>query len=150
MRLQQHLEGYNLRIDKNLILKLVEEIRDKNRADRAIGKKYLNLAVIGEVVKLTPSNVRLLSISTRLGPLPNKKPPKEAKKKKLKAEPPPRVLILEGIVRGDRLSLESALAGYLMELKNSPLFDQPTIDKKSFEYSGDNEVLLFLAKLKLV
>ncbi len=150
VRLQQHLEGYNLRIDKNLILKLVEEIRDKNRADKAIGKKYLNLAVIGEVVKLTPSNVRLLSISTQLGPLPDKKPPKDAKKKKQKAEPPPKVLILEGIVQGDRLSLESALAGYLMELKNSPLFDRPTINKKSFEFSKNNEVLLFTAKLNLV
>ncbi len=150
VRLQQHLEGYNLRIDNNLILKLVQEIRNKNRADKAIGKKYLNLAIIGEVVKLTPSNVRLLSISTQLGPLPDKKPPKGAKKKKQKAEPPPKVLILEGIVQGDRLSLESALAGYLMELKNSPLFDRPTINKKSFEFSGNNEVLLFTAKLNLV
>ena len=154
IRLQQHLEGYNLRVDKNLILKLVDDIRVKNRADRAIGKKYLNLAVIGEVVKLTPANVRLLSISTQLGPLPDKKPQEAAKKKKKKtkrqAEPPARVVILEGIVKGSRLSLESALAGYLMELKNSPLFDQPTISKKSFEYQGNDEVLLFKARLNLV
>ena len=149
VRLQQHLEGYNLRVDKNLILKLVEDIRVKNRADRAIGKKYLNLAVIGEVVKLTPSNVRLLSISTQLGPIAVKKPQKASKKKKRAAEPAPKVVILEGIVKGSRLSLESALAGYLMELKNSPLFDQPTISKKSFEYFGNDEVLLFKARLNL-
>jgi len=149
-RLQQHLEGYNLRVDKNLILKLVEDIRVKNRANRAIGKKYLNLAVIGELVKLTPSNVRLLSISTRLGPLPDKKPPKNVKKKKKQAESSPKVVIIEGIVKGSRLSLESALAGYLMELKKSPLFEQPTVNKKSFEFSGNDEVLLFTAKLNLV
>jgi type IV pilus assembly protein PilM len=148
-QLQQHLEGYNLRVDKNLILKLVEDIRKKNRADRAIGKKYLNLAVIGEVVNLTPSNIRLLGISTQLGPLPDKKPPIEAKSKKKKEKPLPKILILEGIVQGDRLSLEAALAGFLMELKNSPLFDQPTINKKSFEFSGNNEVLRFTAKLNL-
>ena len=151
VQLERHLEGYNLRVDKNLILKLVEDIRNKNRADRAIGKKYLNLAVIGEVVNLTPSNIRLLSISTQLGPLPEKKPPVEVKSKKQKAKvkPLPKILILEGIVRGDRLSLEAALAGFLMELKNSPLFDQPTINKKSFEFSGNNEVLRFTAKLNL-
>ncbi|MGD9045843.1 MAG: hypothetical protein PVG06_19175, partial [Desulfobacterales bacterium] len=125
----------------------------KNRADRAIGKKYLNLAVIGEVVKLTPSNIRLLSIATQLGPVPDKKPPAEDKSKKSKAKveakPPPKVLILEGIVQGDRLSLEAALAGFLMELKNSPLFDQPTINKKSFEFSGNDQVLRFTAKLNL-
>ncbi len=149
-QLQQHLEGYNLRVDKNLILKLVEEIRNKNRADKEIGKKYLNLAVIGEVINLTPSNIRLLSISTQLGPLPEKKLPKEAKGKKQKAAPPPpKILILEGIVQGDRLSLEAALAGFLMELKNSPLFDQPTLNKKSFEFSGNNQVLRFTAKVNL-
>ena len=150
VRLQQHLEGYNLRVDKNLILKLVEDIRNKNKADMEIGKKYLNLAVIGEVVNLTPSNIRLLNISTQLGPLPSKKLQKEAKNKKKQAAPPPKILILEGIVQGNRLSLESALAGFLMELKNSPLFEQPTINKKSFEFSGNNEVLRFTAKLNLI
>jgi type IV pilus assembly protein PilM len=150
MQLQHHLEGYNLRVDKNLILKLVQEIREKGKADQAIGKKYLNLAVISEVVNLTPSNIRLLSIATQLGSLQDKLPQKEEKNKKQKvAPPPPRVLILEGIVQGDRLTLESALAGYLMELKASPLFDQPTISNKSFAFSGNNEVLRFTAKLNL-
>jgi type IV pilus assembly protein PilM len=148
-KLVQHLEQYNLRVDKNLVLKLVEQIRQKNRSDQAIGIKYLNLAVIGEVVDLTPPNVRLLEISTQLGPLPAKKQPEKGKKKKTQ-EAPSRILILEGIVQGDRLTLESALAGYLLELKNSPLFDQPNISSKSFEFSGNNEVLRFKAKLNLI
>ena len=148
-QLTQHLERYNLRVDKNLILKLVEQIRQKNRSDQAIGKKYLNLAVISEVVDLTPPNVRLLNISTRLGPLPAKQQPQKGKKKQ-KAEGSPKILILEGIVQGDRLMLESALAGYLLELKNSPLFDQPNISSKSFEFLGNNEVLRFKAQLSLI
>jgi type IV pilus assembly protein PilM len=150
MQLQQHLEAYNLRVDKNLILKLVQEIREKNRADQAIGKKYLNLAVISEVINITPSNIRLLSIATNLGPLPDKTQQKDAKNKKQLAQPQPKVLILDGIVEGDRLTLESALAGYLLELKDSPLFDQPTISNKSFAFSGNKEVLRFTAKLNLV
>ena len=148
-QLTRHLEQYNLRVDQNLILKLVEQIRQKNRSDQAIGKKYLNLAVISDVVDLTPPNVRLLNIATRLGPLPAKQQPENEKKKK-KAEAPARILILEGIVHGDRLMLESALAGYLLELKNSPLFDQPSISSKSFEFSGNNEVLRFKAQLNLI
>jgi hypothetical protein len=148
-QLTNHLEQYNLRVDKNLILKLVEQIRQKNNSDQAIGNKYMNLAVISEVVDLTPPNVRLIDISTRLGPLPAKQQPKNDKKKKT-AEGSSRVLILEGIVQGDRLTLESALAGYLLELKNSPLFDQPNISSKSFEFSGNNEVLRFKAQLNLI
>jgi type IV pilus assembly protein PilM len=153
-QLVQHLEQYNLRVDKNLILKLVEQIREKNRSDQAIGNKYLNLAVISEVVDLTPPNVRLLDITTRLGPLPAKEQPEKDKKgkkgKKKPAEAPSRVLILEGIVQGDRLMLESALTAYLLELKNSQLFDQPNISSKSFEFSGNNEVLRFKAQLNLI
>ena len=147
-QLTQHLESYNLRVDKNLILKLVEQIRQKNQSDQAIGNKYLNLAVIGEVVDLTPPNVRLMEISTQLGPLPAKQQ-QAGDKKKRGAPATPRILILEGIVQGDRLTLESALAAYLLELKNSPLFDQPNISSKSFEYSGNNEVLRFKAQLNL-
>jgi type IV pilus assembly protein PilM len=153
-QLVQHLERYNLRVDKNLILKLVEQIRQKNRSDQAIGNKYLNVAVISEVVDLTPPNVRLLDITTRLGPLPAKEQPEKDKKgekgKKKPADAPSRILILEGIVQGDRLTLESALAGYLLELKNSQLFDQPNISSKSFEFSGNNEVLRFKAQLNLI
>lgn len=150
LKMTQHIEQYNLRVDQNLILKLVEQIRQKNKSDRAIGQKYLNLAVISEVVDLTPPNVRLLSISTQLGPLQKKAPPQEGKKKKASPPPQSKLLILEGIVQGDRLTLESTLAGYLMELKNSPLFDQPDISTKSFEFSGNNEVLRFKAQLNLV
>jgi len=149
-QLTQNLQQYNLRVDQNLILKLVEQIREKNRSDQAIGNKYLNLAVISEVVDLTPPNIRLLSISTRLGPLPAKQQPGDNKKKKAAEAPPQRVLILEGIVQGDRLTLDSALASYLLELKNSPLFDQPTISSKSFEFAGNNEVLRFKAQLNLI
>jgi type IV pilus assembly protein PilM len=149
LQMTRHLEQYSLRVDQNLILKLVEQIRQKNKSDRAIGQKYLNLAVISEVVDLTPPNVRLLSISTQLGPLPKKASSQASKGKKAGPEAISKVLILEGIVQGDRLTLESTLAGYLMELKNSPLFDQPDISTKSFEYSGNNQVLRFKAQLNL-
>jgi type IV pilus assembly protein PilM len=149
-QLQQHLQQYNLRVDKNLILELVEQIRAKNRADQAFGKKYLNLAVISEVVDLTPPNVRLLSISAQLGPYKTETQPDKGKQKKKAAKPAPKTMILEGIIEGDRLTLESALAAYLMELKNSPLFDQPRISTKSFEFFGNEEVLRFKAQLDIV
>ena len=148
-QLTYHLEQYNLRVDKNLILKLVEQIRQKNNSNQAIGNKYIGLAVISEVVDLTPPNVRLMDISARLGPLPAKQQSGNGKKKK-PAEESPRILILEGIVLGNRLTLESALAAYLLELKKSPLFDQPNINSKSFEFSGNNEVLRFKAQLNLI
>ena len=146
--LQQQLEKVTLRVDKNLILKLVDETQVTRRQIKEIGQKYLGVAVISEITDLTPPSVRLISISAKLGDAPDKG--KGQKKGKQKKGPDNKTLVLDGIVRGDRLILESTLAGYLMELKNSPMFDQPTISKKSFERYQDNDVLRFTARLKLL
>lgn len=136
---QRQLENISVRVDQSLVLKLVEDIQSKNQEVQLIGQKYFGLAVIGEVADLTPANVRLLSLTAQLSDGPAKK--KSAKN---------RDLVISGIVRGDRMTLESTLAGYLIELKNSPLFDKPTINKKSFEQYQGVEVLKFTARLKLV
>jgi hypothetical protein len=60
------------------------------------------------------------------------------------------ILILDGIVQGNRLVLESTLAGYLSELGNSPFFDQLKISKKSFESYQNEEGLRFTARLNLL
>ena len=136
---QQRLENISVRVDQSLVLKLVDDIQSKNREIQLIGQKYFGLAVVSEVTDLTPANVRLLSLTAQLSDEPAKK--KSAKN---------RNVVLSGVVRGDRMILESTLAGYLMELKNSPLFDKPTISKKSFERYQGVEVLKFTARLKLV
>jgi type IV pilus assembly protein PilM len=136
--LQQKLASFNLRVDQNLILNLLDQYRQKNKSVIELSETYLDLAVISEITNLTPANIRLMSISADFGELPSDK--KEA---------PPRTLILDGIIQGERLNLESMLAGYLMELKNSPLFDQPSIDRKSFEFFENREVLHFTAQLTL-
>jgi type IV pilus assembly protein PilM len=146
LQLKQRLERINLRVDKALILKLVEETQLQRRELGDIGEKYFGIAVINEITDLTPSSVRLLSISTQLSEPPGKKAVKKEKKK----EGAKRTLVIDGVVRGDRLVLESTLAGYLMELKNSPMFDRPTIRKKSLELYEDKEVLRFTARLNLI
>ncbi len=142
-QLQRQLENVTLRVDKNLILKLVDETQASRREIKGIGKKYFGVAVISEITDLTPASVRLISISTKLANSPGKKKGKKTASKN-------RTLVLDGIVEGDRLILESTLAGYLMDLKNSPMLDQPKISKKSFERYKDKDVLRFTARLKLL
>lgn len=136
---QQQLESIALRVDQGLVLKLVEDIQSTNQEIQLTGQKYFGLAVISEITELTPPNVRLLSLSVQLGDDPVKQKSEKS-----------RDLTLSGVVRGDRLTLESTLAGYLMELNNSLLFEKPTISKKSFERFEGAEVLRFTARLKLV
>ena len=138
-RLQQQLNAFTVRIDKNLILKLVAESRANNRGIKKLGEKYLGLAVISELADLTPANIRLLDMSARLAKQPGKKKSKAKK-----------TLIIEGIVQGDRLTMESTLAAYIMDLKNSPLFGSPKINKKSYVNFEDKPALKFTARLDIV
>ena len=139
LELRQQLDGFAVRVDKKLILKLVNETQIKFREVREIGEKYFSVAVISEITDLTPVNVRLLSILTQVNNQPGRKKATEKG-----------TVILDGIVQGNRLVLESTLAGYLMELRNSPLFDHPTISKKSFERIENKDGLRFTARLNLI
>ena len=144
MQLRQQLDGFTVRVDKNLIVKLVNESQTKLRAVKETGEKYFPIAVISEIADLTPDSVRLISITTRVStPLD-----KTASKTGNTGEKG--ILVLDGIVQGNRLVLESTLAGYLTELGNSPFFDQLQISKKSFEPYQNEEGLRFTAQLNLL
>ncbi|HEX5680861.1 MAG TPA: pilus assembly protein PilM, partial [Desulfobacterales bacterium] len=141
--LQAQLSAFQVRVDRNLILKLLDQVRAQNQSLQGIGSSYLGVGVLGEVANVTPPSVRLLGISAKLGaagkPAPGAKP-----------EPPKKVLVLDGVITGDRMSLESDLAGYLMTLKNSPLFKQPTITRKAVEMLDNRQVMRFTAQMELV
>ncbi len=143
MQINQQLEKVTLRVDKNLILKLVDETQANRAQIKQIGEQYFGLAVISEITQLTPPSIQLISISTTLADTPVKQKGKNKKSS-------PKTLVLDGIISGDRLILEPKLAGFLMELKNSPMFDEPKLSKKAFERYKNNDVLRFTARLRLL
>jgi hypothetical protein len=97
------------------------------------------MAIINEISSITPSEIRLLSLSANLG----QKQQADGGQGKQQIE-------MEGVVLGNRLTFESTLAGYIIKLKSSPMFGTPSIENKSFKYLDQKEVLLFSAKLDLV
>jgi type IV pilus assembly protein PilM len=147
--LEKKLASFNLRVDENLILRLLDQHKAKNQAILELSKTYLDLAVVGEITNLTPANIRLLSIVADLGSLSSGKDQSPKSKKSKNIQNTNRIIVLDGIIQGERLNLESILAGYLMDLDNSPLFDQPSINRKTFEIYEKREVLHFTAQLVL-
>jgi hypothetical protein len=59
-------------------------------------------------------------------------------------------VVVEGIITGNRLSFESTLAGYIVKIGSSPLFNAPSVESKSFKFYDNQEVLQFRAMLNLV
>ncbi len=142
--LQSQLGAFQVRVDRNLILKLVDQIRAKNQGLQGVGSNYIGVGVLGEVANITPANVRLLTLNAKINAAQKPAAPGA------KAEAPKKLLVLDGIISGERMNLESELASYLMMLKTSPLFKQPTITRKAFETYDNKPVIRFTAQMELV
>lgn len=137
--LQQEVNRFKPLVSKKLILSLASQTKDKRNALRSLGEKYKGMAAINEISAITPKEIRLLNIKAELGQRTGAVGPKNKQ-----------TLEVEGIVMGDRLTFEATLAGFIVSLKGSPMFDAPSIENKSFKYLDNKEVLLFTAKLELV
>jgi hypothetical protein len=139
--LEDQLKSFKFQVDQKKILDLVEENKKKNEQYREFSKKYIGIVVLTEISNLTPSNIRLISISVQLVDPPDTKPENTQKN-----------IFLEGIILGDRMALNAALTDYLMKLTQSPLFEEFDVKEQQIKYFGeyqDKEVLRFSAQLKL-
>jgi len=138
-KLQTEIEKFKPLVNKNLIVGLASRTQDKRKSIKELGEKYKSIAVINEISSITPMEIRLLSITADMGDKPagNEKPPKQQ-------------LEMEGVVMGNRLTFDSILAGYIVKLKSSPMFQTPSVENKSYKYLDNQEVLIFRAKIDLV
>ncbi len=173
--LQQQLIQYQPRIEKQTIQQMLSTARAQKLSSGAYSERYRGMAVIGELSALTPANVRLISLQTDFGAvLPDKdreparapaaasatataQTPATAEKKDAVKEPPKDTaaagktghVVLEGFISGNRLTLESSLAGYIIQLQSSPVFRQVTIQKNTIERLQQKDILRFTINMKL-
>jgi hypothetical protein len=140
IRLQQELDGYFPRLDQSLILQLFARNVSGHRQTAAYADRYRGLAAVGEILKITPASVRLTELRLDLGP--HRAAGERAVLK--------RTLVLKGIVTGDRLEIESILAGFLLKLEGSPLFEKAQVLQRSLEHMGNEPVLRFTASTGVI
>ncbi len=111
---------------------MISRIRDNQTALKNFKKRYLGVAVIGELSKLTPTGVYLSTLKTNMGTDAGEE-----------GKQPVRGVNITGVVTGASASSESVLAKYVLELQNSPIFKKVTIDKSDTKPSHSNEALHF-------
>ena len=136
--LEGELSRFKPYIDRDVILKMTDQLKQRQQITRAYSKRYLGMAAIAELSLLTPPEIRLLSLKTDLGGVDGSK----AKGFKEHVE-------VEGIVLGERKDLEGALAGYVMKLGASPIFKRVDIQKSHFATYRDSDFLRFVIDIKL-
>ncbi|MEJ5358056.1 MAG: hypothetical protein WHT06_05225 [Desulfobacterales bacterium] len=145
LRLQNQLASFDVRVDKNLILNLAGKIRAQHQGIAGAGAHFLGLALLGELANVTPEQVRLIAVSAKW-----ENPPARPAAPGGKPPAPKKVLVVEGVVRGERADLEAELAAYLMALKNSPLFRQASISRKALDVVDNQPVMRFTAQMEVV
>ena len=139
VQLQREVEIFKPLVNKNLIINLASQTKNKRQSLKKLGERYKGMAVINEISNITPSEIKLLSITAHFGNAPN-----------TKGENRKQTVVVEGIITGDRLTFESTLAGYVVRIGSSPMFNRPSVENKSFKFFNNEEVLQFRAMLDLV
>jgi Tfp pilus assembly PilM family ATPase len=137
--LKREAAAYPLSVTQDMILQAVVKIQKKNNRLTEYSQRYFSLALIREVSDLTPAEIRLVGIDLELG----------GDEASAGGGVAARRMILDGIVFGDRLTFDAGLGEYILRLKNSPLFERPTVKSKTFEFFENKEVLRFRVHLNL-
>jgi hypothetical protein len=70
-------------------------------------------------------------------PLPNSKTKTESS------------LVIEGVVTGDKIHLETDLAGFMLTIDDSLLFKKPVVKNKRLQFLDDRQVLRFSIQFEL-
>jgi Tfp pilus assembly PilM family ATPase len=134
-RLQQQ-ETDGVIIDENLIAQYVGHLQAQQRRLGSHSRRYHALAMVQELISLTPVEVRLAAVRCE-----GSRPGDRAGDTRFN-------LVIEGIVAGEARTAELVLANYLVALKRSPLLGQPTIRSKNADLLAGRAVLRFSAQLE--
>jgi hypothetical protein len=137
--LQKELESFVPLLKPETVLVLAAKAKEANTRLNDYTEKYRGMAIIAELSRLTPEEIAMSRMAIRL---PRQVEGDEAT--------PRRILSIGGIIQGERLNLEPALADYMVRMKTSPLFSDPRIIDKSFEMLDGREVLRFTAELEVI
>ena len=137
-QLQNELAAASPLLNPETVLVLAAKAKEATARLHRYSERYTGMAVIAELSRKTPDDIFMSRMAIRL---PQDEAESEGK--------PPQSLSIGGIVRGDRLNLEPALAAFMVQMKTSPLLAEPKITEKSFEMLDGREVLRFAAELEI-
>jgi Tfp pilus assembly protein PilN len=131
--LDKQLSEFKTPVTRDLITQTAAALKANAVADRTYLKKYEGTTVIAELSNLVQPNIRLLNMKASLGATAGKTQDIE----------------IEGVVWGEKKSLQSSLTAYVLKLDSSPLFNQVKITKSTEENFRRGTVLRFTATMKI-
>lgn len=136
-QLNTRLENFSPLVDKKLILQMISVLEKNRKATVSRAESSLCLAMLSELSRKTPENIRITKMDAQLIRNPSEPAPKK-------------LLLIEGLVFPGSSSPDADLTLYLMKLGESPVFKQVSIREKTIQTINGRKVLQFTAKLEPV
>jgi hypothetical protein len=138
MRLQTSLMKYDPLVNQDVILEMTSRVKEEMISSKGYARRYMGLAVMGELARITPKEIRLYNVQAKLD--------QDGEKMEKTNE---RSIILKGMVFGEEQMLYASLAKYLLNLDNSPLFIKTNVVRSEPTRFRGRAVLIFNVKLAL-
>lgn len=120
-------------VDETLLMRMAADFRSRQEAQAETRNRYLAVALLGEVLAITPETIKLMSFGAELGRGAPGAPPGRSV----------RTATMDGFVTGGHDDLETDLIDYVMRLQKSPLFDRVVINTRSSQLLEGEDVLRF-------
>ncbi|SMP78365.1 hypothetical protein SAMN06295888_13124 [Desulfonatronum zhilinae] len=133
--LDRELTEFTPRLGEDMLMRSANEIREQQEELRSLSARLQTLAMLREVAALTPEHIRLFNVRVDGGAR------RQADARARSSEPVAggKALVMDGMIVGDPMGFETALAGYIIALQRSPLFEPPQVHDKRLESGNHGE-----------
>ncbi len=132
-RMDERLAAFQPRVDETVLLRLAADLGREQARIANLSSNLKPVALLGEISRLTPENIRILHLRLDSGSKSNTAHPGKPDKNQGR-ESTPAAVTLDVLVIGPMDGLNTALSEYLFTLRNSPLFEVPLIHGKTIEH----------------
>lgn len=133
-----------LYVDQALIEQEISRVKQSRKEIKGYALRYLSLAVIKEISIAVPKEIRLLGLDAEMGSQSNKK------EKERKTAAGQGKVSIEGVVLGDPLQFETILIHFISNLKNKPIFESASLEKKIRDQFEGKMVLRFILNMEIL
>ena len=120
-QLESRLNAFSPRLSVDLIMEMAGKQREAQLETARYSRRLHPVAVMGEINRLTPENIQLVTMDIQLGDI---RPERAGDDRRRTGG---RALVLEGIIMEDPAGYEARLASYIRQLGASPLIGTVSI-----------------------
>jgi Tfp pilus assembly PilM family ATPase len=131
--LEKELAMYPEDVTPAQTLGLLDTLKKRHSYLQSYSHRFSPVAAFAEIASITPSTIRISSILNENGKEPGK----------------PGSLVIDGYVTGEPGLQDSYLSNYLVTLNKSPLFADPTIQRREMEEGSDEKMIHFVVSVIL-